>query len=275
MDISFDLKIPCDTCWRDPVNDWGLEHSKKKLGRLNAEQKAKWDAGYKTEIQEFFASKFTEERTDWNFERYIQDYLRCIVSVDESVGRINKYIEDNGLAENTIIIYTSDQGFFLGEHGLFDKRYMYEESLKTPMIIKYPKKIKAGITSNQLVQNLDIAPTILNAAGVSIPESFQGESLFPLFENTESSAWRQEIYYEFFESGWGVPKHHGIRTRDYKLIYINPYDSNPESWELYNLNADPNEMNNLSAQAEYKNVVEEMKSKLKNLRKKYKVNNNK
>ena len=271
MDISLDLKVPCDTCWRDAVNSWALNHSKKKLGRLNAAQKAKWDAGYKREIAEFIDSKFTEtERTDWNLKRYLQDYLRCIISIDESIGKINSYVAKSDLAENTLIIYTSDQGFFLGEHGLFDKRYMYEESFRTPMIMKYPKKIQAGITSNELVQNLDIAPTILNIAGVEIPQSFQGETLVPLFENTVLPNWRQAVYYEFFESGWGVPKHHGVRTKNHKLIYI---DSHSPSWELYDLKADPHEMNNLYAETDYQPVVKEMKSQLNLLREKYQVNN--
>ncbi|MDH3650948.1 MAG: sulfatase [Saprospiraceae bacterium] len=263
MDISLDLKVPCDTCWRDEVNSWALRHSKKKLGRLNSGQRAKWDAGYETEIEEFFASDLTEEgRIDWNFKRHVQDYLRCIVSVDESVGIINSYVEDNSLAENTIIIYTSDQGFFLGEHGLCDKRYMYEETLRTPLIIKYPGVIEEGATSSELVQNLDIAPTILDIAGVEIPKSFQGKSLTALFDSPEAEIWREGIYYHFYESGWGVPKHHGIRTKDYKLIH---FELEPASWELYDLNADPKEMNKVDSGEDFKSLVEELKNRFKEL----------
>ncbi|MDX1285994.1 MAG: DUF4976 domain-containing protein, partial [Draconibacterium sp.] len=200
----------------------------------------------------------------WKFRRYMEDYLRCIASVDESVGEILAYLKESGLDKNTIVVYTSDQGFYLGEHGLFDKRFMYEEALRTPLVIKYPGEIKKGIISEKLVQNLDIAPTLLDVAGVNIPSDMQGASLQKTWDNT--TEWREAIYYHFYEKGWGVSPHFGIRTERYKLIRY--YDF-IDTWELYDLQEDPNEMNNLIRNPEYKEVVDELKVKLNELRKKY------
>ena len=179
-----------------------------------------------------------------------------------------QYIEQNGLSENTLIVYTSDQGFFLGEHGLFDKRYMYEESLRTPLIMKYPAKITKGIRSNELVQNLDLAPTILDVAGIAIPEPFQGKSLTPLFITPDLANWRESIYYQFYESGWGVPEHYGIRTKNFKLIH---FTTKPDSWELYDLKADPYEMKNLYSDVTYVLAIKKLKKELIELQTKYKI----
>jgi arylsulfatase A-like enzyme len=268
MDIRYDLKIPCDTCRQARVNWWAKKAYENALGRMNEEQLHAWEEGYNEEIKNFFSKKsYTqEELAEWKLNRYIQDYLRTVISVDESIGRILRYLEENNLKENTLLIYTSDQGFFLGEHGLFDKRYMYEESLQTPLLMMYPEKLESGITSLKLVQNLDIAPTLLDVAGIEIPVSMQGRSLLPLIKGKEGIEWRDAIYYQFYESGWGVTPHYGIRTDRFKLIR---FKTKPLTWELYDLNKDPVEMNNLYNNEDYKEIQEALQAKLAELRKQY------
>jgi arylsulfatase A-like enzyme len=205
----------------------------------------------------------------WKYQRYIQDYLACIESVDENVGRVLDYLEKEDLAENTIVIYLSDQGFYLGEHGWFDKRFMYEESFKTPLMMRWPQHISPGIKSEALVQNLDLAPTILEAAGIAIPEDMQGQSMLPLFDD-QSKAWdRDAAYYHYYEypAEHSVKRHYGIRTKDYKLIHFY-YDV--DEWELYDLKNDPRELNNVYDIASYANVVKDLKLKLAQVREKYK-----
>ncbi|MEE9463630.1 MAG: sulfatase/phosphatase domain-containing protein, partial [Bacteroidales bacterium] len=176
--------------------------------------------------------------------------------------------DQHGLADNTVVVYTSDQGFFLGEHGLFDKRYMYEESLRTPLVIRYPDKIIPGLICNELVQNLDIAPTILEMAGANIPGEMQGQSLHSLFKTPVIASWRDAVYYQFFESGWGVPQHYGIRTKTHKLIH---FLSEPENWELYDLENDPHEMHNVYYETANDRLIFDLKDKLKGLQTLYKV----
>jgi arylsulfatase A-like enzyme len=180
------------------------------------------------------------------------------------VGLVLDFLKENGLDKNTVVVYTSDQGFFLGEHGLFDKRFMYEEALRTPLMIKYPDKIKKGTVSDQLVLNLDLAPTLLDIAGIEIPAQMQGVSLRETWNMP--SEWRDAIYYHFYEKGWGVSPHYGIRTNGYKLIHF--YDL-IDAWELYDLQNDPAEMNNLIKHPEYAQVVQDMKIRLKELQEKY------
>ena len=179
----------------------------------------------------------------WKFNRYLKDYLRTIQSVDDGVGEVLNYLDEAGLSDNTIVVYTSDQGFYLGEHGWFDKRFMYEESLKTPFLIRYPKEIPAGSQVNELIQNLDYAPTFLDYANVKIPEDMQGESFRKIVSN-ETEEWRDAIYYTYYEypSVHMVKRHYGIRTDRYKLIHFY-YDI--DEWELFDLKNDPNEMNNI------------------------------
>ena len=267
LDIRYDLKVPCDSCPVDDVNAWVKNYD--ILTRLDEKQRKGWNSGYEEMISKYFSSDMSEdELINWNFQRYMQDYLSCILSIDESMGRIMQYLEENGLDNNTVVVYTSDQGFFLGEHGLFDKRYMYEESLRTPLIIKYPAMIKRGIERSELVQNLDIAPTLLNIAGIIMPESMQGRSLNPLFERPENIKWREAIYYQFYETGWGVPQHYGLRTNKYKLIH---FINEQNSWELYDLEEDPYEMNNIYHDTAQRNNIEELKIKLKDLQSNYNV----
>jgi arylsulfatase A-like enzyme len=269
MDMVYDLKIPCDTCPVDEVNRWARGGYRKQMLAMDEEQQTVWEKGYEQEINRYESSGFTpDELVNWKYQRYLQDYLRCILSIDENVGRILEYLDQQGLANNTVVVYTSDQGFFLGEHGLFDKRYMYEESLRAPLVIRYPDRIQPGQVCQELVQNLDIAPTILELAGAAIPDEMQGKSLRPLFESPENADWRDAIYYQFFESGWGVPQHYGIRTKSHKLIH---FLSEPDNWELYDLESDPGEMVNLYDDPGNEILVQDLKSRLGELQEYYQV----
>lgn len=269
MDIRMDFKVPCNECDTGAVNFWAPEEYWRRLDRLNPEERKIWEESYKKEETEYLKVKDDEAKFDrWKFRRYMEDYLRCIASVDESVGEVLQFLKENGLDENTIVIYTSDQGFYLGEHGLFDKRFMYEEALRTPLMIKYPEEIEKGSSSNLLVQNLDIAPTILDFAQLEKPDDMQGKSLRETW-NPNSLEWRDAIYYHFYEKGWGVPMHYGIRTDRHKLIH---FYGEVDHWELYDLKEDPREMNNLIDEPEFSETMKNMKIKLAELQEKYKDN---
>ena len=267
MDVRMDFKIPCDTCDTVSVNSWAPGEYWRRLERLSPDERQKWDEAYQKEEFEFYEVKEDESKYDrWKFRRYMEDYLRCIVSVDESVGLVLDYLKENGLEENTLIVYTSDQGFFLGEHGLFDKRFMYEEAMRTPLLIRYPKEIKEKSQTEVLTQNLDIAATLLDVAGITIPGDMQGESLRKLWQN-DVSEWRDAIYYHYYEKGFGATPHYGVRTDRYKLIHF--YDV-VDSWEFYDLETDPNEMHNLYTDPGYARKIRELAEKLGELQKKYK-----
>ena len=266
MDIRMDFKVPCNSCDTVPVNSWAPGEYWRRINRLTPEEKQKWNDSYKKEETEFYEVKDDETKYDhWKFRRYMEDYLRCIVSVDESVGQILDFLKENNLDENTLVVYTSDQGFYLGEHGLFDKRFMYEEAMRTPLLMRYPGEIKASSKSNQLVQNLDIAPTILNVAGIDVPPDMQGSSLKAIWQNLEAKG-RDAIYYHYYEKGFGATPHYGIRTVRYKLIHF--YDD-IDSWELYDLKEDPTEMRNLCSNSDYQKVLADLKIKLSELSIKY------
>jgi arylsulfatase A-like enzyme len=269
MDMVYDFKIPCDTCPISEVNRWARGEFERQLMAMDTGQLRSWKEGYQQEISQFDPLGFTAgELLDWKYQRYLQDYLRCILAVDENVGRVLDYLDREGLAEHTVVMYTSDQGFFLGEHGLFDKRYMYEESLRTPLLIRYPGGIKPGQTCRELVQNLDMAPTLLALAGAEIPADMQGQALLPLFNTPDLPDWRDAIYYQFYESGWGVPRHYGIRTKSHKLIH---FLSEPENWELYDLEQDPHEMDNLYDDPEREQLIKDLKKRLAELQEFYRV----
>jgi arylsulfatase A-like enzyme len=208
------------------------------------------------------------------YQRYIKDYLSCVQSVDENIGRLLEYLGKNNLLENTLIIYASDQGFFLGEHGWYDKRFMYEESLSMPLVLRYPSQVPAGSVSKELVLNLDLAPTLLAAAGIAIPADMQGSSLWSLVGNEkrsgEGSGWRKGIYYHYYEYPYGahkVKRHYGIRTDRYKLIH---FYNDIDAWELYDLKSDPREVTNLYSQPAFKELADSLKKELNNLRELYK-----
>ncbi|EIJ37658.1 arylsulfatase A family protein [Galbibacter orientalis DSM 19592] len=240
--------------------------------RMNEKQKALYDPiidSINNDFEEHWPNMTDEEKMKWKYQRYMQDYLGTIASVDDNVGRVLDYLEETGLAENTIVVYTSDQGFYLGEHGWFDKRFIYEESFKTPLIIKWPDVIKPGSKNNDMVQNLDFAPTFLDAAGIKIPEDMQGESMLPILKGKDTAWTRDAAYYHYYEyPGVHMAKrHYGIVTKEYKLIHFY-YDV--DEWELYDRLKDPHELNNVYNDQNYQEVVKKLKEKLKTLREKYK-----
>ena len=235
---------------------------------MSSDELQKWGNIYKKEELEFYEVKDDETKFDqWKYRRYMEDYLRCIVSVDESVGRVLDFLKEHGLDENTIVVYTSDQGFYLGEHGLFDKRFMYDESMRTPLMIKFPKEIKDNSQTELLTQNLDIAPTLLDVAGASIPEDMQGKSLRTIWRNNDVN-WRDAIYYHYYEKGFGATPHYGIRTNRFKLIH---FYGIVDTWELFDLKTDPYEMKNLYLDSAYAQEIKALKDKLLELQSEYKV----
>ena len=209
-----------------------------------------------------------QEVREWKYQKYIKDYLATIKSVDDNIGRVLAYLKDNGLEENTIVIYASDQGFFLGEHGFFDKRFMYEESLKMPFVIRYPGKIKPGTVVDDIVSNIDFAPTLLDMAGITIPEQVQGKSFFNNLKGENSEDWRQSMYYHYYEYPYyhRVQPHYGIRNKRYKLIH---FYYNMDIWELYDLKNDPNEMRNLINIEANSELIKELKKELYKLKENY------
>ena len=251
------------------VDPYGREtRFKKELDRFNPQQREAWLKAYTPKNDAMKAAKLRgRELASWKFNRYLKDYLRTIQSVDDGVGEVLDYLDENGLSENTIVVYTSDQGFYLGEHGWFDKRFMYEESLRTPLLMRYPKEIKPGTLIDQMVQNLDFAPTFLDYAGISIPEDMQGES-FRKVVSKETSDWRDAIYYTYYEypSVHMVKRHHGVRTDRYKLMHFY-YDI--DVWEMYDLEKDPSEMNNIYNDPEYADIQSMMHKRFEEMRDKY------
>jgi len=238
--------------------------------RMNPEQKKAWEAAYNEENEAFQKSNLSgKELVRWKYQRYIKDYLRCVASVDESVGKLLGYLDESGLAANTLVLFTSDQGFYLGEHGWFDKRWMYEESLKTPLLIRWPKAIKPGSVSDSLVSNIDFAPTFLEIAGAEIPAGIQGRSLLPFLRGSTPQDWRTSFYYEYFE--YPIPhrvqRHDGVRTDRFKLIHF--YDI--DEWELYDLKTDPRELHSVYADPDYAETVQSLKAELTRLRAHYEV----
>jgi len=210
-----------------------------------------------------------KEKMQWKFQRYMQDYLGCISSVDDNVGRVLDYLDESGLAENTIVVYTSDQGFYLGEHGWFDKRFIYDESFKTPLMVRWPNHITAGTTEDEMVQNLDFAQTLLEAAGITAPNDMQGESLMPLLQGQKDQWDRDAVYYHYYEypSVHMVKRHYGIVTKEFKLAHFY-YDV--DEWELYDRKKDPQEMKNEYGNPAYAKTVAKLKEELQGLRVKYK-----
>jgi len=249
--------------------DWYESSYVERFNRLNADEQKEWKKVYGPINAKFEKlNPKGKALTLWKYQRYLEDYLGVIKSVDRNIGRVLDYLDDNHLSENTMVIYTSDQGFFLGEHGWFDKRFMYEESFRTPLLIKFPNTIKPKSVNNDLVQNIDFAPTILEVAGVDIPKDMQGKSMLPLFSD-DNSNWREALYYHYYEYPGihMVKRHYGVRTKRYKLIRFY-YDI--EAWELYDLKKDPKELNNVYGDSNYKEIQLEMHKKLEELRIKYK-----
>jgi arylsulfatase A-like enzyme len=210
----------------------------------------------------------------WKYQAYMQDYLACIAGVDENVGRLLAYLKASGLAANTVVMYSADQGFYLGEHGWFDKRFMYEESFRTPLLARWPGVIKPGVRNDDLVQNIDFAETFLDFAGAPIPGDMQGQSLVPLLCGKTPKDWRKSLYYHYYEypGVHAVRRHEGVFDKRYKLIRFYGKDvPDGEEWELYDLKNDPNEMQSLYDNPEYAARVAELKGELQRLREQYQV----
>lgn len=241
-----------------------------EYARMTPRQRELWDEHYQPIIDKFYDDNLQgKELALWKYQRYMTDYAKTVQSLDENVGRVLDYLEANDMMENTVIVYTSDQGFYMGEHGWFDKRFMYEESFSTPLVMRLPSQFKRKGKIEEMVQNIDFAPTMLDIAGAEIPEDIQGISLLPLLKDEKSpTEWRESLYYHYYEypAEHMVKKHYGIRTERYKLIHF--YDDVDE-WELYDLHNDIQEMNNLYGNPEYEAVVADLKDQLKELQVKY------
>jgi arylsulfatase A-like enzyme len=248
---------------------------RQALGRLTPEQRKAWDKGYAEKNKKFLAQNLKgDELAKWKYQRYIKDYLRCIKTVDDEVGRLTSYLEEHGLLENTIIVYTSDQGFYMGEHGWFDKRFMYEESLRTPLIIRYPgERVPRGITSDALVQNIDYAATYLHVAGIEKTAGMSGLSLLPALDGQTPDDWRRDLYYHYYDypAVHQVRRHDGVRNDRYKLIHFYGKGADADCNELYDLQNDPNELNNVYGHADYKDIQAYLQKRLDEYRTTLKV----
>jgi arylsulfatase A-like enzyme len=239
---------------------------------LTAEQRKTWDAYYGPRNEAFRKADLKgKDLQRWKYNRYLHDYLGCIKAVDESVGRVLKYLDDAGLAKNTLVVYSSDQGFYLGEHGWFDKRWIFEESLRTALLVRWPGTVKAGSVNNDLVSNLDFAETFLDAAGKPVPSAMQGRSLVPLLKGRTPDDWRKTFYYHYYEhpAVHNVHRHYGVVNDRYKLVYF--YEPDANYWELFDLRKDPRELRSVYDRPEYAEVRKELEMELARLRKELKV----
>ena len=303
MELALDLKV--DSLGR-PVDRFNSTIA--EYGRLNPEQRAAYEKYFGARYERFQHDSLTgKDLVVWKYQTYLRDYLSVIHSVDENVGRLLKYLDEHGLAENTIVVYASDQGFYMGEHGWFDKRFMYEESMRTPLVIRYPREIRAGSVSSEMVQNIDYAPTFLEYAGVKQPKEMTGRSLRKLFKHTANNSkkihWRKSLYYHYYDyPAWHLTrKHDGVRTDRYKLIHFygkggaraltenryqqqegtreyNSYrwmaqsgyitdDPDIDYYELYDLQEDPSELNNIYGKPGTERITKRLKRLLKRYRK--------
>ena len=240
--------------------------------QLTPEQLEKWNAYYEPRNEAFRQANLQgDDLVRWKYNRYMHDYLGCIKSVDESVGRLLKYLDDEGLADNTLVIYAADQGFYLGEHGWFDKRWIFEESLRTPLVVRWPGVVKPGGVNTDLVSNLDFAETLLDAAGVAVPAEMQGRSLMPVLKGQTPADWRKSFYYHYYEfpGPHAVARHYGVVTERYKLVHF--YEPAVNYWELFDLEKDPLELRSVYGQAEYAKTQQELAAELTRLRTELKV----
>ncbi len=268
MSVDEDMLPDLDLKIIHPDSTESLEARYMGLERMDSADRAQWSQLYRLRYEEFvLADETGKELARLKYNWYMQDYLATIDAVDENVGRVLSYLRDHNLDQNTIVVYTSDQGFFLGEHGWFDKRFMYEESLRMPLLIRYPEQIEAGVVRDQLVMNVDFAPSFLDYAGAEAPESMQGESFRGLIEDSTNKG-REAVYYHYFEhpGEHSVQRHYGIRTDQYKLIH---FYYKIDDWELYDLVQDPSEMNNLYGNPDYSDVQLQMTARLDSVRRHY------
>ena len=264
MDLIYDLKMIA------PGKDSRLrELYESFLGRMKPDERAAWDRFYNPLVEDFYKRDLKgRELAEWKFQRYMRDYMKTVKSLDDNVGRVLDYLEEKDLLKNTLVVYTSDQGFYMGEHGWFDKRFMYEESMRTPLIMRLPDGFSRRGDITELVQNIDYAPTFLELAGAAVPDDIQGLSLVPLLKGEHPDDWRTALYYHFYEypAEHMVKRHYGIRTDRYKLIH---FYNDIDEWELYDMQNDPHELDNLYGREGYDDLTAELKSRLLSLQEQY------
>ena len=283
-DLWEDIEMPYPATFNDDYagreltagdTEMTMEHFSRrdmKLERpagLKGRDRIKWDF-YGTKNEEIVQPEgmTDEEGRKWRYQTYIKDYLACVKSVDDNLGRVLDYLDANGLTENTLVVLTSDQGFYLGDHGFFDKRFIYEESLRMPFLVRYPKMVKAGSENTELIANIDFAPTLLAAAGIRTEQPMHGRSFLPSLAGRELKKWRDGVYYHYYEFPFWhhVQPHYGIRTERYTLAH---FYYNIDQWELYDLKTDPDQMVNQIDNPEYAEVIETLKKELKALQVEY------
>ena len=265
MGYAFDFKV--EELKDEPTLQYIHDSWDIAMSTLTPEQRRVWDDSYGRKNRDFLADRPEgKELLRWKYQRYIHDYCRTIRSVDDQIGRVLDYLEENGLMDNTLIVYTSDQGFLLGEHGLYDKRFMYEESFRTPLVMRLPGGVRGDIA--EMVQNIDYAPTFLELAGVAVPDDIQGVSLLPLLRGEHPAGWRRSLYYHFYEypAEHMVRRHYGVRNDRWKLIH---FYNDIDQWELYDLQEDPHELRNLYGLPEYAAPRREMTDELVRLQTQY------
>ena len=241
-------------------------------GQLTPEQLRAWNAYYEPRNQAFRQANLQGPAlVRWKYNRYLHDYLGCIRAVDDSVGRLLKYLDDEGLTDNTLVIYSSDQGFYLGEHGWFDKRWIFEESLRTPLLVRWPGVVKPGTVNRDLVSNVDFAETLLEAAGLPVPPEMQGRSLVPILQGQTPADWRNSFYYHYYEfpGPHNVARHYGVVTDRYKLVHF--YEPAFNYWELFDLEKDPRELQSVFDAPAYARVRKELEAELARLRSELRV----
>ena len=262
---AYDLKLPI-------TGEGILDGAARDMrARMTEEERAVWEAAYGPRNEAFAAAGLDGDAlTRWKYQRYVKDYLRCVAGLDAAVGRLSAWLDESGLADDTIVVYSSDQGFFLGEHGWYDKRWIYEPSLRTPLIVRWPGVTAPGSTSDALVQNIDLAPTFLDVAGVEAPEGLHGASLAPLFAGETPERWRDAIYYHYQQRDSGrtthtVAPHLGLRTASHKLVYVYDHDA----WELYDLARDPHEVENRAGDEAYAELQRQLTERLRGLVRRY------
>ena len=265
MDLIYDLKMD-----RDDLNSSLKPTYLNMIKRMNPQERKAWHEFYDSIASEFYSRNLKgRELAEWKFQRYVRDYMKVVKSLDDNVGRVLDYLEKSGLIENTLVVYTSDQGFYIGEHGWFDKRFMYEESFHTPLIMRLPEGFDRRGDISEMVQNIDYAPTFLEIAGAPIPDDMQGMSLMPLLRGDKNVKWRDALYYHFYEypAEHSVKRHYGVSNGRYKLIH---FYNDIDHWEFYDLLNDPYEMHNIYNVPAVKPLVEKMRQRLVELQKQYK-----
>lgn len=274
MLMVYDLKVHEHSSMLDEKDKWQCEVNDQSLSELDETGRQAWLDAFSRQNKAYLEGEVpADSLAEWKYQRYVRDYLSCIRSVDDSVGDILKVLEEEGILDETVIVYTSDQGFYMGEHGWFDKRFMYEESFRTPLVIRYPQLIAPGSVSETLVQNLDFAPTYLDLAGVKVPEYMEGRSMKPVMKKggAEPKKWRKYLYYHFYDNGGehNVSKHDGVSDKRYKLIHF--YGKGGTYDELYDLEKDPDELVNVIENPEYAGVRSRLSKALTRFRKRLQV----